>query len=187
MHSRLALFYVVVSTVWGHCKQCITGQGNRFDRSFGSPCLWYREHGRRCWPGRMAVDFYHCEASHNTAGQLQHSLTPERRELSLVSVVWLHILHWLIFQKEVRSSESIKKHTWVCLIPVSATLRGLFGLLPPFLTAEEATLIHARIERDRGDSVPEKLTVKKMLICAKDWKIWEFSSYVMFNVGHCWW
>ncbi|KAK6366912.1 hypothetical protein LTS17_010463 [Exophiala oligosperma] len=66
-------------------------------------------------------------------------------------------------------------------LPERATLRGLFGLLPPFLTAEEATLIHARIERDRGDSVPEKLTVKKMLVCAKDWKIWEFSSYVMFN------
>jgi hypothetical protein len=61
-------------------------------------------------------------------------------------------------------------------------MRGLFGLLPPFLTAAEASLIHARIERDRGDSTPEKLTVKKMLVCAKDWKVWEFSSYVLFNV-----
>ncbi|KAK5323449.1 hypothetical protein LTR93_005503 [Exophiala xenobiotica] len=66
-------------------------------------------------------------------------------------------------------------------LPERATTRGLFGLLPPFLTAAEASLIHARIERDRGDSTPEKLTVKKMLVCAKDWKVWEFSSYVLFN------
>ncbi|KAK4934953.1 hypothetical protein LTR10_023890 [Elasticomyces elasticus] len=53
--------------------------------------------------------------------------------------------------------------------------------MPPLLTAEEASLVHARIERDRGDSTAEKLTWKAMLHHAKDWKVWEFSSYVLLN------
>lgn len=40
----------------------------------------------------------------------------------------------------------------------------------------------ARIERDRGDTVIEELTLMNMLKEAGDWKVWEFSSYVMFNV-----
>lgn len=63
-----------------------------------------------------------------------------------------------------------------------ATQKSFLGM-PPLLTAEEASLVHARIERDRGDSEAEKLTWKKMIIYAKDWKIWEFSGYVFLNVS----
>ncbi|KIW30174.1 uncharacterized protein PV07_05936 [Cladophialophora immunda] len=65
-------------------------------------------------------------------------------------------------------------------LPERATQKSFLGM-PPFLTANEASLVHARIERDRGDSTAEKLTWSNMLIYARDWKVWEFSSYVFFN------
>lgn len=55
--------------------------------------------------------------------------------------------------------------------------------MPAFLTQEEAALVLARIERDRGDSTAEPLTAGSMLRCCKDWKVWEFSSYVLLNVS----
>ena len=64
--------------------------------------------------------------------------------------------------------------------PEKAAVKNSLGL-PAFLTAEDAAIILARIERDRGDTVIEELTIKSMLKYVGDWKVWEFSSYVMFN------
>ncbi|KAH0837116.1 hypothetical protein AYO21_04577 [Fonsecaea monophora] len=53
--------------------------------------------------------------------------------------------------------------------------------LPAFLTPEEAAIVLARIEHDRGDAVHETLTFKLFLEYIKDWKLWEFSSYLILN------
>ena len=63
-----------------------------------------------------------------------------------------------------------------------ATKRNLLGM-PPFLNKEEAAVILAHIERDRGDAQTEQFTFKNMLFHAKDWKLWEFGSYVLMNVS----
>lgn len=58
-------------------------------------------------------------------------------------------------------------------LPQRCTQRGLFGLLPPFFTAEEAEIVHARIEADRGDATQDPITLKSFLAILKDWKIWD--------------
>ncbi|KAK3060502.1 hypothetical protein LTS18_008402, partial [Coniosporium uncinatum] len=63
--------------------------------------------------------------------------------------------------------------------PDKSTKRGLF--LPPFLTLAEASVVLARIERDRGDAVVDKLTARTVLHHLKDWKIWEFAWLYFLN------
>ena len=53
--------------------------------------------------------------------------------------------------------------------------------LPAFLTKEEAAIIIAHIERDRADAQTEKFGFKEMIYHFRDWKCWEFASYVMLN------
>ncbi len=53
----------------------------------------------------------------------------------------------------------------------------------PFLTNEEVSIILARIARDRGDAVPEKLTWKVLMHHLGDWKIWEFGVLIACNVS----
>ena len=55
--------------------------------------------------------------------------------------------------------------------------------LRSFLTAEESTIILARIERDRGDSVPEKFMLKLVLHHLKDWKLWDCCLLLLCNVS----
>jgi hypothetical protein len=43
-----------------------------------------------------------------------------------------------------------------------------------FLTQRETEFILQRIEDDRGDSVPDRLPVKKVLGHLLDWKMWVF-------------
>jgi hypothetical protein len=51
----------------------------------------------------------------------------------------------------------------------------------PFLTEPEATVVLARIQRDRGDAVVDKLTKKTILLHLRDWKIWEFAWLYFLN------
>lgn len=53
--------------------------------------------------------------------------------------------------------------------------------LPAFLSKEEAAIIIAHIERDRADAQTEKFGFKEMIYHFRDWKCWEFASYVMLN------
>ena len=39
----------------------------------------------------------------------------------------------------------------------------------------------ARVERDRGDAVEDKITFKIAMKHLRDWKVWEFSSYLTLN------
>ncbi|EXJ56331.1 uncharacterized protein A1O5_12598 [Cladophialophora psammophila CBS 110553] len=50
-----------------------------------------------------------------------------------------------------------------------------------FLTPNEAAVILARIERDRGDAIPEKFSLKVVLNHLKDWKIWEYCILLLCN------
>lgn len=43
-----------------------------------------------------------------------------------------------------------------------------------FLTAEETAIVLERVEKDRGDSLPDVLTKEKVLTHLLDWNIWAF-------------
>lgn len=72
--------------------------------------------------------------------------------------------------------------------PDRAARPGLFSK-KGFLTVDEASIMLARIERDRSDAVPDKLTVKRIIHHLRDWKLWEFAFLLMCNVSsrttHC--
>jgi len=51
-----------------------------------------------------------------------------------------------------------------------------------FLTSHEATIILSRVQRDRGDAVAEKLTLKGQLVHLRDWKLWEMAVLLLCNV-----
>jgi len=50
-----------------------------------------------------------------------------------------------------------------------------------FLTLDEAKIVLARIDRDRGDAIVDALTVQTVLKNLRDWKIWEFAWLYMLN------
>ncbi|OAL47078.1 MFS general substrate transporter [Pyrenochaeta sp. DS3sAY3a] len=58
----------------------------------------------------------------------------------------------------------------------------------PFLTVQESTIVLARIQRDRGDAVVDKLTWATIRHHLKDWKIWEFAWLYFLNnvVAYSW-
>ncbi|KAK6385773.1 hypothetical protein LTS17_001345 [Exophiala oligosperma] len=64
--------------------------------------------------------------------------------------------------------------------PERAAKKNSMGL-PRFLTPEEAALVLARIEHDRGDAVEEKLTWALFASYIQDWKLWEFPFYLLLN------
>jgi hypothetical protein len=65
--------------------------------------------------------------------------------------------------------------------PDKATRPGLI-LKKPFLTIDEAAIVLARVDRDRGDAVVDKLSAKVILHHLKDWKIWEYAWLYFLNV-----
>lgn len=50
-----------------------------------------------------------------------------------------------------------------------------------FLSMDEAKIVLARIERDRGDAVVDKLTAKLVFHHLSDWKIWEYAWLYLLN------
>ncbi|KXN87484.1 hypothetical protein AN958_08789, partial [Leucoagaricus sp. SymC.cos] len=74
---------------------------------------------------------------------------------------------------------------WAWIFIVEGAITVLFGIVSwffipdfpdqnNFLTQEETKLVLERVERDRGDSVPDELTLSKILQHLQDWKIWAF-------------
>jgi hypothetical protein len=43
-----------------------------------------------------------------------------------------------------------------------------------FLTQEQTAFMLARVERDRGDSIPDGLTGRKVIEHLSDWRAWAF-------------
>ncbi|KXT12287.1 hypothetical protein AC579_5655 [Pseudocercospora musae] len=64
--------------------------------------------------------------------------------------------------------------------PDKSTKPGLI-VRKPFLSIDEAKIVLARIDRDRGDAVVDKLTTKKALFYLRDWKIWEYAWLYLLN------
>ncbi|KAF8891797.1 major facilitator superfamily domain-containing protein [Infundibulicybe gibba] len=48
-----------------------------------------------------------------------------------------------------------------------------------FLTAEQTAMVLKRIEDDRGDSVPDKVTFRKVLTHLSDWTLWAYGIMFM--------
>ena len=64
--------------------------------------------------------------------------------------------------------------------PDKATNKPLV-LRKPFLTEHEAKIVLARIQRDRGDAVVDKLSMPSILHHLRDWKIWEYAWLYFLN------
>ena len=64
--------------------------------------------------------------------------------------------------------------------PEKAAVKNSLGMRA-FLTPEEAAIVLARVERDRGDAVEDKINFKVAMHHLKDWKVWEFSLYLVLN------
>ncbi|KAG6857181.1 hypothetical protein H0H87_008246 [Tephrocybe sp. NHM501043] len=45
-----------------------------------------------------------------------------------------------------------------------------------FLTHEQTVLVLARVERDRGDSIPDEMTGRKLTRHLLDWKLWVYGE-----------
>lgn len=50
-----------------------------------------------------------------------------------------------------------------------------------FLTPEEASIVLARIERDRSDAVPEPFNRRNIMRALADWKMWQFPFLLFCN------
>ncbi|KAJ3565563.1 hypothetical protein NP233_g7554 [Leucocoprinus birnbaumii] len=79
--------------------------------------------------------------------------------------------------------QGIPAWAWIFIIEGAITI--FFGLVSwffipdfpdrnGFLTKEETKLVLERVERDRGDSVPDELTCSKIAVHLRDWKMWAF-------------
>ncbi|KAJ7935100.1 major facilitator superfamily domain-containing protein [Mycena leptocephala] len=75
--------------------------------------------------------------------------------------------------------------SWIFIIEGAVTLfLGVtaFFLLPDFpesntfLTPDQTALVLQRVEEDRGDSVPEQLTIRKVLHHLGDWTLWAYGK-----------
>lgn len=95
-----------------------------------------------------------------------------------------NIMSWGMSQLHMR--QGIEGWRWIFILQGIITICiGLAGYIfitdfpdkAKYLTEEERTLILTRIERDRGDSVPDKLTWKKAGAYAIDFKIWLFALF----------
>lgn len=64
--------------------------------------------------------------------------------------------------------------------PEKAAEKNSIGL-PGFLTPKEVAIVLARIERDRGDAVEDKMSFRVAMKHFRDWKLWEFSLYLTLN------
>jgi MFS family permease len=64
--------------------------------------------------------------------------------------------------------------------PEKAAVKNSLGLRG-FLTPEEAAIVLARIEHDRGDAAEDRLTFRLALRHLRDWKLYEFTLYLLLN------
>ncbi|KAJ6593467.1 major facilitator superfamily domain-containing protein [Mycena capillaripes] len=78
--------------------------------------------------------------------------------------------------------------SWIFIIEGAVTLflaLTAFFLLPEFpesntfLTAEQTAFVLRRVEDDRGDSIPDQLTARKILHHLGDWTLWAYGLMFM--------
>ncbi|PFH52137.1 hypothetical protein AMATHDRAFT_74429 [Amanita thiersii Skay4041] len=78
----------------------------------------------------------------------------------------------------------ISAWAWIFIVEGAITIAfGIFSwrFIPDFpdrntfLNAEQTQLVLRRVEEDRGDSIPDAITVNKVKDHLRDWKIWTFA------------
>ncbi|KXN87485.1 hypothetical protein AN958_08790, partial [Leucoagaricus sp. SymC.cos] len=86
------------------------------------------------------------------------------------------ILAWAIGMLNRR--RHISGWRWIFIIEGSFTLIPEFPHQNRFLTPKQTEVVMKRIEKDRGDSVPDPLTSQKVFKHLKDWTLWAYG--IMF-------
>jgi len=124
--------------------------------------------------------------------------------LALLASGFSNILAWGL--SEMRGLGGLNGWQWIFAIEGAITmLLGFLGYVTiidfpdkasqpspitkrPFLTDAEANIVLARIQRDRGDAVADKLTRSTIAKHLRDWKIWEFAWLYFLNnvVAYSW-
>ncbi|KAF5380507.1 hypothetical protein D9615_004684 [Tricholomella constricta] len=75
---------------------------------------------------------------------------------------------------------------WAWIFIIEGAITVFFGIIAwfyipdfpdqnTFLSEEQTAFVLDRVERDRGDSIPDELTKKKLVEHLLDWKLWAFS------------
>ncbi|KAK5168292.1 uncharacterized protein LTR77_006861 [Saxophila tyrrhenica] len=114
-------------------------------------------------------------ASSGLSGLLAYGIEKMDGTAGIAGWRWIFIIEGI-------ASSAIAVGAYFVLVdlPEDATKRNLLRM-PAFLSKQEAAVLIAHIERDRGDASTENFGLKDMIHNLKDWKVWEFASYVMFN------
>ncbi|KAF2742471.1 MFS general substrate transporter [Sporormia fimetaria CBS 119925] len=117
--------------------------------------------------------------------------------LALLASGFSNILAWGL--SEMKGLGGLNGWQWIFTVEGAITvLLGIMGFVAiidfpdratrphpvtrrPFLTEHEAAIVLARIQRDRGDAVVDKLTFKTIRFHLRDWKIWEFAWLYFLN------
>ncbi|KAJ9611505.1 hypothetical protein H2200_004689 [Cladophialophora chaetospira] len=184
-----ALWIGTITTIWGIVTIC---QG--FVKSWGTLALcrvllgflegglvpaamyllynWYTRYEIQA---RIAGFYVVGNASSGLAGLLAYGIEQMAGDADLNGWSWIFIIEGI-----VSTVVGIVAFFVMVDFPEKATVKNSLGL-PGFLTPEEAAIVLARVERDRGDAVEDKITFKIAMHHLKDWKVWEFSSYLTLN------
>ncbi|KIY01560.1 uncharacterized protein Z520_03112 [Fonsecaea multimorphosa CBS 102226] len=184
-----ALWIGTITTIWGVVTLC---QG--FVKTWGELALcrvllgflegglvpaamfllynWYTRYEIQA---RIAGFYVIGNASSGLAGLLAYGIEQMAGDSGLNGWSWIFIIEGIV-------STIVGLASYVVMVdfPEKATVKNSLGL-PGFLTPEEAAIVLARVERDRGDAVEDKITLKIAMKHFQDWKLWEFTLYLLLN------
>ncbi|KAH8812539.1 major facilitator superfamily domain-containing protein [Xylogone sp. PMI_703] len=124
---------------------------------------------------RIAGFYVIGNASSGLAGLLAYGIEQMAGDRGLNGWSWIFIIEGI-----VSTAVGISVFFIVADFPEKACVKNSLGL-PGFLTPEEAAIVLVRIEHDRGDAVEDKLTFSRAMQHIRDWKLWEFSLYLLLN------
>lgn len=136
--------------------------------------LWYT---RFEFAKRQAAYYLVGIASSGLSGLLAYGIEKMNGTAGIDGWRWIFII-----EGTVSCALALISYLVLVDLPENATKRNLLGM-PAFLTKEEAAVLLAHIERDRGDAQTDHFTFSDMLYHARDWRLYEFGSYVLLNVS----
>jgi hypothetical protein len=104
---------------------------------------------------------------------------------------WIFVSTW-----QASGSADLRRSYLTCQI-IEGAITIIFGIISwfyipafpdqnTFLTQEQTAFVLERVENDRGDSIPDVLTTKKVIQHLLDWKVWAFGEEVSFRGDSRW-
>ncbi|KAK5231482.1 hypothetical protein LTR96_009381 [Exophiala xenobiotica] len=127
---------------------------------------------------RIAAFYVIGNASSGLAGLLAYGIEQMAGDNGLNGWSWIFII---IAQEGIISTVvGLVAFAVIVDFPEKAAVKNSMGL-PGFLTPQEAAIVLARVERDRGDAVEDKISFKIAMKHLGDWKLWEFTLYLLLN------